>query len=141
MQGVSPPAVGGLWPSHLRAEEVGRMKPLIVVADLDGCALCGLTEGRHPVLGFGHMNDTRNGLVTTKLFVKPSTDLLRERRAARRVDGYDIAEFHPVTGEPTTHFVRTTCRCGADALATRERVAAARCSACITADVRARGTS
>lgn len=104
---------------------------MVTVADLNCCALCPLPEAAHPVQGFGHMDDTKNGRTTLKDFVAPSADLLAHRRQARMDGRYEIAEVHPATGEPTTHFVRAACRCGATALATREQAAHARCSACV----------
>jgi hypothetical protein len=108
---------------------------LVTVADLNGCALCGLPEDRHPVLGFGHVDDVAHGLTTTKAFVRPSANLLGARIARRQSGGYPLAEIDAVTGEPRTSLVKATCRCGATAVATLEQAPTARCSVCVLADV------
>lgn len=108
---------------------------MVTVPDVNGCALCPVPEAGHPVQGFGHMDDTKKKLTTTKDFVAPSPDLIARRQRARTAGGYEIAETHPVTGEPTTHFVRSHCRCGATALATLEHASNPRCSSCIRDDI------
>jgi hypothetical protein len=55
---------------------------LVTVANVNGCALCGLTEDRHPVQGFGHMDDTVRKVVTTKAFVRPSANLIGRASAS-----------------------------------------------------------
>ena len=94
----------------------------VVVADLNGCALCGIPEPSHGVRpGLGHISDDRKG------FVAPSEVLLARREKVRFVDGRRIGAFDPTTGMPTTHLVECVCPCGATALATPERAATARC--------------
>jgi hypothetical protein len=102
---------------------------LVTVADVNGCTLCGLTEGRHPVLGLGHLG------AATQDFVTPSANLLGARIARRQSGGYPLAEIDAVTGEPRTSLVVATCRCGATAVATLEQAPTARCSVCVLADV------
>lgn len=108
---------------------------LVTVADLNGCALCGLTEGRHPVIGLGHMDDTAHGVTITKEFVRPSANLLARRIQRRQSGGYPLAEIDASTGEPRTSLVKATCRCGATAVATLDQAPTARCSTCVLADV------
>jgi hypothetical protein len=108
---------------------------LVTVADVNGCALCGLTEDRHPVLGFGHMDDVKHKLTTIKAFVRPSMNLLGARIRGRQSGGFPLAEIDPVTGSPRTSLVVATCRCGATAVATLEQAPTARCAVCILADV------
>lgn len=107
---------------------------MVTVADLHGCALCGGPASHHPVQGFGHMDDTKLGLTTTKGFVEPSPDLLARRQARRMIGGHEIAEFNSITGEPVTNLIRTTCSiCESPTLTTPERAEISRCGACIAA--------
>jgi hypothetical protein len=110
-------------------------RQLVTVADVNGCALCGLAEGRHPVLGLGHMDDVAHGVTTTKDFVVPSANLLGARIRRRQSGGFPLAEIDGTTGEPRTSLVVATCRCGATAVATLNQAPTARCSVCILADV------
>jgi hypothetical protein len=110
-----------------------RLVELVRVANINGCALCGLTPSRHPVQGFGHMDDTENELITTKEFIRPLASLLARRRAYRTLDGRELAGIDEDTGEPNTDLVRTTCRCGAATIVTPSRADIARCGACIYA--------
>lgn len=106
---------------------------MLVTPNINGCALCGLFASQHPVQGFGHMNDTKAGLITTKEFVKPTADLIARRKQYRTLNGLELAETNSATGEPTTDLVRTTCRCGNATLVTPSRVVIARCGPCIRA--------
>jgi len=119
---------------------------VITCADLNGCALCGISQDAHPaeVYGLGHM-DTPPGVapvvVPPKGFVPPSAELVMVRKSRRMANGYELAEIDGATGEPRTHLVITQCRCGAKALATPERVVGARCGACSLADAEKTVTS
>lgn len=107
------------------------MTEVVTTPHPDGCALCGLPEDGHDQrYGMAHLGTGR-----PTSYVRPSPDLLARRKARRVVDCREIAEFHPVTGEVTTHFVRVTCACGAGLVATPERAATARCEACTRAKV------
>jgi hypothetical protein len=98
----------------------------VVSGDLDNCALCGTPEAGHGKRqGFAHLGDDR-----PKTFVPPSVGLRARRVLARRSGAYEIAETNPITGVPSTHFVRTRCACGAGVLAIPERAATARCETC-----------
>jgi hypothetical protein len=110
---------------------------LVTVADVHGCAFCGVAEGEHGERsGLGHF-----GAGVPKRFVAPSELLLARRVRARQVDGRELGAFHPITGEPLTHLVVCKCRCGATALATPEQAGTARCSPCLQADVEQRHTA
>jgi hypothetical protein len=111
-----------------------RHAEMLVTPDLLGCAWCGAPAERHPVQGYGHMNDTKNGLVTSKDFAEPSADLVERRRAYRTANGRELAGIDSDTGEPNTDLVRATCRCGATTIVTPSRADIARCGACISAD-------
>jgi hypothetical protein len=111
-----------------------RHHEVLVTPNLLGCAWCGAPVDRHPVQGFGHMNDTKNGLVTSKDFVEPSADLVARRRAYRTANGRELAGFDPSTGEPNTDLVQATCRCGAATIVTPSRADIARCGSCIALD-------
>jgi hypothetical protein len=108
-------------------------RELVTVADLHGCAWCGISEARHDDRpGVRHLPPT-----APQGFQAPSQVLLARRRAVRVVGGRPIGAIHPVTGEPTTSLVKCECRCGAVALATPKRAASARCAPCIEADASA----
>lgn len=108
-------------------------RELVTVADLNGCAWCGIPEAGHDDRpGVRHLPAT-----APQGFQAPSHLLLARRRAVRVVNGRQIAAIHGVTGEPTTHLVKCVCRCGAACLATPERADTARCTPCISADASA----
>lgn len=108
-------------------------RELVTVADLAGCALCGIPEKTHgDRLGLGHFPDD-----VTNAFVAPSELLLARRQQVRQVNGLPLAAVDPSTGEPITGLVVCVCRCGATALATPERADGARCAPCTLADAEA----
>ena len=114
-----------------RADDHGERSAAGLLFDpIWGCALCGLALGSHPaeVHGLGHLHDHASGRCG---YVAPSDELQAAREGARLRDGYRIAGFDSVTGQPNTHLVATTCACGATALATPERVVGALCGDCM----------
>jgi hypothetical protein len=80
------------------------------------------------------MDDTVNGLTTTKDFVKPSPELLVKRYAARYASGHQVAAIDSQTGAHATHLVRVACSrdgCPAETLATEEHAKTALCGPCL----------
>ena len=92
---------------------------------------------RTEVFGFGHLG------VPGKKFYGPSAGLLARRKAAQLepTTGLPYGAFNPPTGQPLTHLVRATCRCGSVTMVTPERADGARCSGCLHTDVLEKGTS
>jgi hypothetical protein len=119
------------WRSAIQPEPIPPREHLD--GEVHGCRWCGLAESEHPaeVHGLGHFH--------TKIrmplgFVAPTVEIVARRLTARQSGGLPIADFNEEMGRPKTHLVRATCRCGADAVCTPERVEGARCGSCTQAD-------
>ena len=108
-------------------------RELVTVADLNGCALCGVAEKAHGErYGLSHISDD-----APKTYVPPSELLLARRTQTRQAGGRPLGAINPDTGQPLTNLVVCVCRCGATALATPERAEGARCAPCTWADATA----
>lgn len=108
-------------------EPVSVMTEVLMCSDPNGCALCGAPEQGHGVrYGMAHLGRGTG-------FAAPSAELVARRLDVRKPGEYEFAAFDPDTGMPATNLVRTTCACSATALAIPERVATAKCGACMLA--------
>lgn len=119
------------WREFIQTERIIRAPRL--EGDVHGCLYCGISKATHPaeVHGLGHFSTTED---VPKHYVAPTPALVAERMEQRMSHGLPLAEVDESSGRARTHLVRATCRCGADAVCTPERVEGARCGACVLID-------